>query len=71
MRDYFQERAIAQTYGYFIHRTLSSYLNSVVRAGCVIQQVLEPQLEPAIAARYNAERYASVPGYLVICATKL
>jgi 2-polyprenyl-3-methyl-5-hydroxy-6-metoxy-1,4-benzoquinol methylase len=70
VRDYFRERAIEQTYGYFIHRPLSSYLNSVVRAGCVIQQVLEPQLEGAIAARYDAQRYASVPGYLVICATK-
>jgi 2-polyprenyl-3-methyl-5-hydroxy-6-metoxy-1,4-benzoquinol methylase len=70
VRDYFRERAVEQSYGYFIHRPLSSYLNGVVRAGCMIQQVLEPQLEPAIAARYDAERYASVPGYLVICATK-
>jgi 2-polyprenyl-3-methyl-5-hydroxy-6-metoxy-1,4-benzoquinol methylase len=70
VRDYFRERAIEQTYGYFIHRPLSTYLNSVVRAGCVIQQVLEPQLEPAIAAQYDAERYALIPGYLVILATK-
>jgi 2-polyprenyl-3-methyl-5-hydroxy-6-metoxy-1,4-benzoquinol methylase len=70
VRDYFDERAIEQTYGYFIHRTLSTYLNSVIRAGCAIEQVLEPQLEPAIAARHHAERYASVPGYLLICATK-
>jgi hypothetical protein len=70
VRDYFTERAIEQTYGYFIHRTLSSYLNSVVRAGCLIEQLLEPQLEGAIAARYDAERYTSVPGYLVMAATK-
>lgn len=70
VRDYFRERAIKQDYGYFIHRPISTYLNSVVRAGCVVQQVIEPQLEPAIAARYNAERYASVPGYLVIFATR-
>jgi 2-polyprenyl-3-methyl-5-hydroxy-6-metoxy-1,4-benzoquinol methylase len=70
VQDYFRERAIKQTYGYFIHRTLSTYLNSVVRAGCVIQQVLEPQLDAVIAADYHAERYASVPGYLVIAATK-
>jgi 2-polyprenyl-3-methyl-5-hydroxy-6-metoxy-1,4-benzoquinol methylase len=70
VQDYFQERAIAQTYGFFIHRTLSTYLNSVMRAGCVIQEVREPQLEPAIAERYDAERFASVPGYLVIYATK-
>ena len=70
VRDYFTERAIPQTYGAFIHRSLSTYLNSIVRAGCVIGQVLEPQLAPAIAARHDAERYASVPGYLVIAATK-
>jgi 2-polyprenyl-3-methyl-5-hydroxy-6-metoxy-1,4-benzoquinol methylase len=70
VQDYFEERAIKQTYGYFIHRPLSTYLNSVIGAGCMIEQVLEPQLEPAIAARYHAERYASVPGYLVIMAAK-
>jgi 2-polyprenyl-3-methyl-5-hydroxy-6-metoxy-1,4-benzoquinol methylase len=70
VRDYFRERTVEQTYGYFIHRPLSTYLNSVVHAGCMIQQVLEPQLEPAIAVHYDAERYASVPGYVVICATK-
>jgi hypothetical protein len=43
---------------------------SVIRAGCSIEQVLEPQLDPAIAAHHHAERYASVPGYLVIAATK-
>jgi 2-polyprenyl-3-methyl-5-hydroxy-6-metoxy-1,4-benzoquinol methylase len=68
--DYFQERAIAQIYGHFIHRPLSQYLNNVVRAGCMIQQVLEPQLEPEVATRYNAGRYACVPGYLIVCATK-
>jgi 2-polyprenyl-3-methyl-5-hydroxy-6-metoxy-1,4-benzoquinol methylase len=70
VRDYFTERAFPQTYGFFVHRPLSTYLNSVIRAGCVIDQVLEPQLEPAITARHDAERYASVPGYLVISATK-
>jgi 2-polyprenyl-3-methyl-5-hydroxy-6-metoxy-1,4-benzoquinol methylase len=70
VRDYFTERAIPQTYGAFIHRTLSTYLNSIIRAGCMIDQVLEPQLAPAITAQHDAERYAAVPGYLVIAATK-
>jgi len=70
VRDYFSEQTVRQTYGYFIHRPLSTYLNSVIRTGCMIQQVLEPQLEPAIAARYDAERYTFVPGYLMVCATK-
>lgn len=70
VRDYFDERAVEQTYGYFIHRTLGSYLNSVVRAGCEIREVLEPRLDPDIAGRYDAQRYAAVPGYLVILAIK-
>jgi 2-polyprenyl-3-methyl-5-hydroxy-6-metoxy-1,4-benzoquinol methylase len=70
VRDYFEERAIEQTYGYFIHRPLSTYLNSVIRAGCTLQQVIEPQLEHTIAVQHQAERYWSVPGYLVLFATK-
>jgi hypothetical protein len=70
VRDYFEERAIKQTYGHFIHRPLSTYLNSVIRAGCALQQVIEPRLEHTIAVQHGAERYASVPGYLVLFATK-
>lgn len=42
VRDYFRERAVKQEYGYFIHRPLSTYLNSIIRAGCMIQSVIEP-----------------------------
>jgi len=71
VRDYFQERAIKQDYGYFIHRPLSTYLNSVIQAGCTLQQVIEPQLDKEIAERHNAERYQAVPGYIVVFATKM
>jgi 2-polyprenyl-3-methyl-5-hydroxy-6-metoxy-1,4-benzoquinol methylase len=70
VRDYFQERAVKQTYGYYIHRTLSTYLNAVIQAGCIIQQVIEPQLEPDVAAQHDAERYSLVPGYIIIAALK-
>jgi SAM-dependent methyltransferase len=69
-RDYFRERAVKQDYGHFIHRPLSTYLNSVMRAGCMLQQVIEPQLEETTALQYGAERYWHVPGYIVISATK-
>lgn len=69
-RDYFRERAVPQGYGHFIHRSLSTYFNSVIRAGCTVQQVLEPQLAPEVAQRLQAERYAHVPGYIVIAAMK-
>lgn len=70
VRDYFEERAIKQTYGYFIHRPLSIYLNSVIRAGCTLRQVIEPRLEHTIAVQHQAERYWSVPGYVVLFAIK-
>jgi hypothetical protein len=70
VRDYFRERAIKQTYGHFIHRPLGTYLNSVIAAGCTLQRIIEPQLEKTIAELHHAERYWSVPGYIIIFATK-
>jgi len=71
VRNYFRERAVPQRYGSFIHRPLSTYLNSVIEAGCTIQCIIEPQLEESIAQQYDAERYYDVPGYLIISAVKL
>jgi 2-polyprenyl-3-methyl-5-hydroxy-6-metoxy-1,4-benzoquinol methylase len=70
VRDYFRERAVPQSYGQFIHRSLSTYLKSVIQEGCTLQRVIEPQLEKTIAERHHAERYWSVPGYIVIYASK-
>jgi 2-polyprenyl-3-methyl-5-hydroxy-6-metoxy-1,4-benzoquinol methylase len=71
VRDYFEERVVKQTYGHFVHRPLSAYINSVVQAGCMFQKVIEPRLEDTIARQHQAERYWHVPGYIVIYATKL
>jgi 2-polyprenyl-3-methyl-5-hydroxy-6-metoxy-1,4-benzoquinol methylase len=68
--DYFQARTVKQSYAYFVHRPLSSYLNQIIQEGCIIQQMIEPQLDEDIAKRYHAERYAHVPGYIVIAAQK-
>ncbi|MBA2394747.1 MAG: hypothetical protein H0V70_18630 [Ktedonobacteraceae bacterium] len=70
VRDYFRERAVPQSYGQFIHRSLSTYLNSVIQEGCTLQRVIEPQLDKTIAELHHAERYWSVPGYIVIYATR-
>lgn len=70
VRDYFREHAVKQTFGYFIHRPLSTYLNSVIEAGCTLQKIIEPQLEKTVAELHHAERYWSVPGYIIIFATK-
>jgi 2-polyprenyl-3-methyl-5-hydroxy-6-metoxy-1,4-benzoquinol methylase len=71
VRDYFGERSVKQQYGHFIHRPLSTYLNSIIQAGCTLQQVIEPQLEKTLAERSNAQRYWAVPGYIVLFATKI
>ena len=70
VHEYFQERSVPQVYGHFIHRSLSTYFNSVIQAGCTIEQVFEPQLDHDVAHRLRAERYAHVPGYMVIAAMK-
>jgi hypothetical protein len=31
VREYFQERAVPQTYGVVLHRTLSTYLNAPIK----------------------------------------
>ncbi|MBV9231878.1 MAG: class I SAM-dependent methyltransferase, partial [Chloroflexi bacterium] len=71
VREYFRERAIKQEYGSFIHRPLSTYLNSIISAGCQLQRIIEPQLEHTIADAHHAERYWLVPGYIVLFATRL
>lgn len=66
-----EERPVKQTYGHFFHHPLSFYLNSVLQAGCTLQQVIEPQLEENIAQHYDAKRYGHVPGYILISAIKV
>lgn len=70
VRDYFGIYQVPQTYGYFFHRPLSTYLNDLIREGCTLQTIVEPQLDETIAREHQAERYARVPGYIVIYATK-
>lgn len=71
VRDYFRERTVPQLYAPFTHRPLSTYLNAIIQAGCMLQQVIEPQLDEEIARQHQCERYYYVPGYIVIYATKL
>ncbi len=61
----------AQTYGHFIHRPLSTYLNDLIDQGCTLRKIIEPQLDETIASEQGYERYAHVPGQIVIYAIKL
>lgn len=70
VREYFQEQVIRQAVAPFIHRPLSTYLNSIIEEGCTLQKVIEPQLDEALTQQYQAQRYSHVPGYLVIHALR-
>ncbi|QBD76113.1 class I SAM-dependent methyltransferase [Ktedonosporobacter rubrisoli] len=68
--NYFHEYALKQRYGHLIHRPLSTYLNDIIQAGCVLQKVLEPALDATVAKQHQAEKYAHTPGYIVLYATR-
>lgn len=68
VREYFQERAIPSGYGHWFHHPLSSYLNLVIRAGCTLQEIIEPQLDQEIVQQYGEQhaRNAYVPQFLIV-----
>ncbi|MDQ2714277.1 MAG: methyltransferase domain-containing protein [Chloroflexota bacterium] len=69
VREYFQEYAVPQkSFGYFFHRTLSSYLNLVIREKCIIHEIIEPQLDEALAEAWP--RAVHVPSFMVVHATR-
>ncbi len=72
VREYLKDYTIKTGYAYTFHRPLSSYLNLVIEAGCVVQRVIEPQLDKAVVQQYGIEhaRNAYVPQFLIVATTK-
>lgn len=71
IKEYFQEYSEEGTYGTSFHRTLSSYLNLIIKYGCVLREVVEPRLDEDIAKEYpQLERDVHVPSFIVINAIK-
>ncbi len=72
VRDYLKDYTIRDGYAGAFHRPLSSYLNLVIEAGCVIQRVVEPQLSEEVVQHHGIEhaRNAYVPQFLIVAATK-
>jgi len=67
-----KDYTIKTGYAYTFHRPLSSYINLVIEAGCVVQRVIEPQLDEAVVQQYGTEhaRNAYVPQFLIVATTK-
>ncbi len=56
---------------YLFHRPLSYYLNQMVSLGCALREIVEPRLNPEVAAADPIhDRNVHVPSYVVIHATK-
>lgn len=71
VREYLREYVAPQPIGSLFHRPLSSYLNLLANEGCVLRRVIEPRLDPALAAQNPThERNVHVPSFIVIAADK-
>lgn len=71
-RRYLAEYEIPGPSGVDFHRTLSTYLNQLIRLGCQVTEVTEPGLAPESAAdgAEGIEAYAYLPNFLVVAARR-
>ena len=71
IKEYLNEYAIQQTYGFKYHRPLSQYINLTIEYGCTVNKLIEPQLSRQIVEQYpNHLRGHHIPNYLIVNATK-
>ncbi len=72
IQNYLNDYTIHSGYGYTFHRPLSSYLNLVIRKGCGITNVIEPQLSQEIVQQYGTihERNVYVPQFLIVACSR-
>lgn len=72
VRDYFQETSVSSTIGHHFHRPLHAYLNTIIQEGCILQRIVEPQLNGEVALQHGPihMRNVYVPQFLVIQATR-
>jgi 2-polyprenyl-3-methyl-5-hydroxy-6-metoxy-1,4-benzoquinol methylase len=72
VREYLADYLIKQDYGYRVHRPLSAYLNTVIRCGGALLEVVEPRLNRADLPEDfpENERDLHVPSFMVIHAQK-
>ncbi len=70
MREYLHEYVKEQSFAYLFHRPLSSYINLVIQEGCMLRQIVEPQLSQELARHIGNERDVHVPSFIVIHAAR-
>ena len=71
IKEYFNEYDVKQRFGYAFHRPLSHYINTVIRNGGTIIEVVEPQLNEAHAqTKLEYERDSHIPSFIIIHAMR-
>lgn len=69
--EYLRDYAIAQMISSRFHRPLSSYINLVLREGCALHRMVEPQLSEEAARQFGNDRDVHVPSFIVLHAIKV
>lgn len=71
VKEYLNAYEIKRNYGYSFHRPLSAYTNIVIKGGCEIIAIIEPQLAESIAeGNPKALRDVHVPSFVIIHAIR-
>lgn len=72
VREYLREYEMPGPSATDFHRTLSTYVNAVVAAGCHVREVAEPGLAPELVASGapGVEAYVHVPNFIVVAAER-
>lgn len=71
IKEYFKEYEVKQRFGYAFHRPFSHYINTVIRSGATIIEVVEPQLDETHAqTKLEYERDLHIPSFVVIHAMR-
>lgn len=71
VKEYLKEYEVKRNHGYSFHRPLSTYINFIIKCGCEIVQMIEPQLPENIAKENsNGQREVHVPSFVLIYAIK-
>lgn len=72
LREYLAEYEIEGPSGVDFHRPLSMYVNEVIRLGCRLREIVEPGLDPAVAAAgpEGIEAYVHLPNFMIVAAER-
>lgn len=71
VRRYLAEYEITGPSGPDFHRPISAYLNELASLGCRLREIVEPGLDPVVAANSDVpgiESYVHLPNFLVVAA---